>query len=172
MMSSKGASTVSCPGFGVARSGVCPPSFLSFSATAPSLSAMLGSCAEAGPSGATSATRYEQPEWIGFALGVVPELEFVHVQRQIGFADLVEIADDAALYQRPEAFDVLRMYCADNVLFPRMADDLVRVLASEAAIADPLIADQQRHLVGTAPPHNALHRPSLNPTDDARNALP
>src|SRR5260370_29144965 len=101
MMSSKGASTVSCPGFGVARSGVCPPSFLSFSATAPSLPALLGSCAEAGPSGATSATRYEQAERIGFALGVVPELEFVHVQRQGGFADLVKISHHRALYHRP-----------------------------------------------------------------------
>src|SRR5437588_12749250 len=107
MLSSKGATAVSCPGFGSARFPLCPRSFFLSSATAPSLSALLGCGAEAGPSGATSATRYEQAERIGFALGVVPELKFVHVQGQVGFADLVEIADDAALYQRPEAFDVL-----------------------------------------------------------------
>src|SRR5260370_14422757 len=100
MMSSKGATAVSCPGFSAGRFAVCPRSFFFSSATAPSLSAVLGLFSEAGPSGATSATRYEQSERIGFALGVVPKLEFVHVQRQVGFADLVEIADDAALYPR------------------------------------------------------------------------
>src|SRR5438552_1414368 len=110
MMASKGAAAVSCPGFSAGRFVVCPRPFFLFSATAPSLSALLGSCAEAGPSGATSAARYEQAERIGFALGVVPELELIHVQPQVGIADLVEIADDAALYQRPEAFDVLGMH--------------------------------------------------------------
>src|SRR5260370_35171377 len=135
MMSSKGASTVSCPGFGVARSGVCPPSFLSFSATAPSLPAMLGSCAEVGPSGATSATRYEQAERIGFALGVMPELKFVNVQRQGGFAHLVEVAEDGAPDQRPKAFNVLGMHGADDVLLTRMSDYLMRQGACQRAIA-------------------------------------
>ena len=171
MMSSKGASTVSCPGFGFARSGVFPPSFSFFSATAPSLPALLGSCAEAGPSGATSATRYEQPERISFALGVVPELEFVHVQRQIGFADLVKIADDAALDQGPEAFDVLGMHGADDVLLARMPDDLMRVLAVQAAIADPFVADQQRHLVGNDLAHEAFEGVAINAIDDAGNDL-
>src|SRR5438105_8228372 len=112
-----------------------------FAGTSPSLSALLGVCAEAVPSGATSARRYEQPERIGFVARVVAELEFAGVERQIGFADLVEIADDAAFDQRPEAFDILRVHRADDVLLMGMGDDLMRVFAVQPVIADPFLGD-------------------------------
>jgi hypothetical protein len=53
MMSSKGASVVGGRGLDSVHSGVGPLSFF-FSATPPFPSVLLGSCAEAGPSGATS----------------------------------------------------------------------------------------------------------------------
>src|SRR5436190_18846240 len=108
MMSSKGAATVSCPGFSSGAGGAFLPPTLAFSSDiAPFPLARLGACAEAVPSAATSAARYECSEWIRLALHVVAKLEFGGVERQIGFADLVKIADDAAFNQRPKAFDVL-----------------------------------------------------------------
>ena len=49
-----------------------------------------------------------RPENIGVLPVVVPELKLRDVQRQIFAADLVVAADDAALNQRPEAFDCAR----------------------------------------------------------------
>jgi hypothetical protein len=131
MMSSKATSAVWAswpsggPCFGLSGFG-------SFARTAPSLSALLGLCAEAEPSGATSATRYEQSEWIVNVPRVVTELEFINVQRQVSRADFVKVADDAALDEGPEAFDVLSMYRADNVFAFGVVDDLVRVGRREA----------------------------------------
>lgn len=107
MMSSKATSVVSCPAFDAGCFGG-DPQFLLFSATAPSLSALLGLyAAEAEPSEATSATRYDCFEGVWIVPMVMPEFKFIDVQRQVGGADLVEAADDTALNQRPEAFDVL-----------------------------------------------------------------
>ena len=53
---------------------------------------------------------------------VIPELELCNVERQIFLADLVEGADDAALDQRPEAFDGLSVDRADDVLAARMVN--------------------------------------------------
>lgn len=66
MISSKAASTVSCPGLSDST-GVSLSPGLFLSGIAPSLWALLGSVAGAVPSAASSATRYQQSEWIGFA---------------------------------------------------------------------------------------------------------
>src|SRR5258708_5225659 len=98
MTSSKATSAVwaSCLA-GAARFGL-PLSSGFFAGTAPSLLALLGSpSAEAVPSGATSATRYEQSKRIFLVPRVVAELELVDVERHIGVAHLVESADDPAL---------------------------------------------------------------------------
>jgi hypothetical protein len=50
---------------------------------------------------------------------VVPELKLGNIQRQILAADLVERADHAALYQRPEAFNGLSADRADNACCSR-----------------------------------------------------
>jgi hypothetical protein len=46
---------------------------------------------EAASSEATSAIRYEGSEGIGFAAHVMPKFKLADVERQIGFADLMEI---------------------------------------------------------------------------------
>ena len=58
---------------------------------------------------------------------VVAELEFRNVQRHIFGADLVERADDAALEDRPEAFNRIRVDRADNVALRGMHHGLARV---------------------------------------------
>lgn len=73
MMSSKGASTVSCPALSAGCGGSLPRAF-SVSAIAPSLSALLGfRSAEVEPSEATSAARYDQFKGILVAPVVVPD---------------------------------------------------------------------------------------------------
>lgn len=82
MISSKAASTVSCPGFSSGFCGVLSSAGLSaFLGTAPSLWALLGAVAEAVPSGATSAARYQQSERIGFA-AVLDDLNDRHGIKQ------------------------------------------------------------------------------------------
>ena len=55
-------------------------------------------------------------EDIGVLPVVVTELKYRDIERQIFLADLVEASHDAALHERPEAFDGLSMDRADNIL--------------------------------------------------------
>ena len=61
---------------------------------------------------------------------VVAELEFGNIERHIFPAHFVERADNAALEDRPEAFDGLSMDCADNILTSRMVNSRVRISLS------------------------------------------
>jgi hypothetical protein len=72
-----------------------------------------------GVSGA-SATTYRRAEDVRIVPVVVPKFEFCDVQRQVLAADLVEAPHDAALQQRPEAIDGLRVNDAIDVLLFRM----------------------------------------------------
>lgn len=56
-----------------------------------------------------SETCYSEPENVRVVPVVVPELRFRDVQRQVLGRDLVIAADDAALEQRPEAFNRVRV---------------------------------------------------------------
>ena len=49
---------------------------------------------------------------------VVTELELSNIERHIFAAHFVKRADHAALEDRPEAFDGLRVDCANDVLAP------------------------------------------------------
>ena len=64
---------------------------------------------------------------------VIAELKLRDVQRQILVADLVERADDAALEDRPEAFNRVRVDRADDVLLVAVIDDAVRDRSSRSA---------------------------------------
>jgi hypothetical protein len=138
-----------------------------FVGTAPSLSALLGLCAEAGPSGATSATRYEKPERIDFVARVVTKLEFVDVERQISRAYLVEITDDAAFDEGPEALNVLGVNRADDVFAFGVIDNFVRVAGRQTAITNPLISYEQGHFLGYSLAHKTLQRRPIDAFDDA-----
>jgi hypothetical protein len=64
---------------------------------------------------------------------VIAELELGDIQRHIFPAHFVERADDAALEDRPEAFDGLSVDCADDILASRMVNGRVREILVEAA---------------------------------------
>src|SRR5712691_10417305 len=79
---------------------------------------------------------------------VVAELELGDVQRQILRADLVECSDDAALEDRPEAFNRVGVDRANDVLAQRVVDDAVRVSGVQPAIPNPLIGAKQANFLG------------------------
>src|SRR3954453_10962333 len=109
----------------------------------------LSRLAETGDGVCASAACYRGPEYVGVIAVVVAELKFRDVQRQILAAHLVEIADDAALKQRPEAFNRLRVNRAVNVLLVAMIDGRVRVAAFFQANVDAVfIGREQANLVG------------------------
>src|SRR5258708_16760242 len=79
---------------------------------------------------------------------IVPELKLRNVQRQILLTDLVERADHAALEDRPEAFNRVRVYGANNVLIARVIDDgVLRIAVLEAAVAGEVIRAKQGDLL-------------------------
>ena len=171
MMSSKATSAVSGRGSPSGRSGVDPRSFF-FSANPPFPSGLLGlSCAEAGPSGATSATRYDRSECVVVVPVVVAELELVDVKREISRAYLMEVPDDAPLNQRPEAFNVLGVNRADDILPLGVVDNLVRVILVQPAIANPLVGNQQAYLFGYCLPDKSFERVAIDTFDYASGNL-
>jgi hypothetical protein len=79
---------------------------------------------------------------------VVAELELSNIERHVFAADLVEGADNAALEDRPEALDCVRVYGADNVFVRGVIDDLVlRENLVEVLVTNPMVGHEQTNLV-------------------------
>ena len=171
MMASKVGSVVLAPGraFSTRRTTSLSCGF-GLGGIPTSLSSLLGVCsAEAEPSVTTSAARYDQVKGVLVVPVVMPELEFIDVERHVGIRHLVMGADDPALNQRPEAFDGVGVHRADNVLVVRVADDFVRIFAGESLVANPFVRNQQAHLVGDDLPDEALERRGIVALDHAGN---
>lgn len=94
-----------------------------------------------------SAPRYRSLEDVGIHAIIVPELKLSDIQRQIFAADLVEAAHDAALQQRPEAINRLRVNDTINILFLGMADEGMREVFFEMPVAGMLISDEQANII-------------------------
>ena len=78
---------------------------------------------------------------------VVAELELGNIERHVFGAHLVERADHAALEDRPEALNCLRVDRADNVLTLGVVDNGVGIFLVEVLIANPLVGAEQANLV-------------------------
>jgi hypothetical protein len=80
---------------------------------------------------------------------IISELELGNIERYIFATHFVERADDAALEDRPEAFDGLSMNCSNDVLPSRMVNSRVWVIPVKQVVAWILIgakqADPVRH---------------------------
>lgn len=100
---------------------------------------------EAVASSCASASCYRHSEDIGVVAIVIFELTFRDVEWEIFFTDLVIRADNRPLEDRPEAFNGLRMYRADNVLMGAVHDRLVRIFA-KAFVSNLFIRRQQANL--------------------------
>jgi len=107
----------------------------------------LSSLAETDASGLASAPCYRSRKRIGIATIVVAELKFGDVQRQIFAADLVVGANNAALQDRPKAFDSIGVNSADNIVAAALADNPMRIGAAQEAIAGMLIGREQADLI-------------------------
>jgi hypothetical protein len=68
---------------------------------------------------------------------IISELEFSDVQRHIFLADLVIAADDAALEDRPEAFNRVGVDCADHVGAASVVDHGMQVFLVKDACSLP-----------------------------------
>src|SRR5258708_1167944 len=105
--------------------------------------------AEAASSAASSATCYESSEHIFVLAIVVAERKFGQIHRQVVLAHFVIGADDPALQERPEIFDVIRVHIAPhNILVSAVPHEVMRESSFvQMAIANKLIRRDQVHLV-------------------------
>jgi hypothetical protein len=79
---------------------------------------------------------------------VITELELGDVQRHVFSAHFVERADHAALKDRPEAFNGLRVDCANDILTSRVVNSRVWIVLVERIVAGILIGAKQADFVG------------------------
>ncbi|VTZ48326.1 hypothetical protein MPC4_10276 [Methylocella tundrae] len=98
---------------------------------------------------------------------VIAELKLGNIEMHVFTADLVEAADNAALENRPEAFDFLGMYRAYNVLAPRVIDNTMRVLFAKLPVTGPLVGAEQADFVGNGFVHEGFERSGGNIGDNA-----
>jgi len=102
---------------------------------------------------------------------VVSELEFGDVEREILFADLVECAHHAALNDRPEAFDGVRVDRASNILVSAMVNDAEWVFATKRPIPFAFIGAQETDFVRNHFTHECAERDGINVIDYSRNDI-
>jgi hypothetical protein len=111
------------------------------------------------------------PEDVRVLPVIIAELELGDIERYILPAHFVERADDAALKNRPEAFDGLSVDCADNVLAFGMINGSVREIFVEAVVSGPLIGAKQADFVGNGFSDKCIKRCSLDVRDHTRNHI-
>ena len=125
--------------------------------------------AETDASDLVSATCYRLPKNVGVMPIIVAELELRDVERHIFLAHFVERADDAALENRPEAFDCLSVYRANDIFASGVVNRLVRVFLAEMLVANPFVSAKQADLVGDGFADETFQGCGLDILNDARN---
>ncbi len=82
-----------------------------------------------------SATTYSRAEDVGVVPIVIAKFEFRNIERQIFAADLVISPHDAALQDRPKAFNRIRVNCPNDMLADGMVNGLVREAMLQPEVA-------------------------------------
>jgi len=100
---------------------------------------------------------------------IVPELKFGNVQVQIFLADLTERPDNTALQDRPEAFDCVRMNCANDMLADSVIAGLMIELMLQSQIAGISIGAEKANAVRYGFPHESLKSGQICVLNDASN---
>ena len=96
-----------------------------------------------------SAPRYGTAEDVGVVPVVIPELKFRDVKREILLGDVVECAENAALQERPEPVNGLRVNDPTDILTSTMEHRVVlEPLASQAGIQGALVRCDEVNLLG------------------------
>ena len=119
--------------------------------------ALAYAAAEAAASVATSASSKDCLEDIGIVAIVVAELKFGEVQRQIGLAYIVIRADDSALEQAPERFQIVGMDLAAHILVRLVVNVLMRKRLMELLIASRFIGRNQADIGRYGLAHKLRH---------------
>ena len=102
------------------------------------------------------ATFYRRPKDIRVKPIVIPELKFCNVKCHVFAAHLMERADDAALEDRPEALNRVRVDRADDVLATGVVDRFMRIVAIKAAVDAIFVGRQKADAIGNHLAHESL----------------
>jgi len=130
----------------------------------------LSLLAETGTSVRASAACYRLIKNVGVVPIVVAELKLSNVQRHVFGADLVERADNAALEDRPEALNRIRVDCADNVFMFGVSDESVlRIFTLQGVIGAQVVGREQANFVGNGLAHEAGQRVTIKAINDPRH---
>ena len=111
-------------------------------------------------------------EDVGIVALVVPKLEFIDVQMQILFADLVEGAHDPALHNRPETFDGVGMNRASHIFSCSVVDHAMRDALINEAVALMIIRRKQADMVGNSFMNEAIQRRGIGTFNHASHDIP
>src|SRR5712691_7555458 len=109
------------------------------------------------------------PEDVRIGANVVAELELGNVRRQILLADFMERAHNAALDDRPEALDGVRVNCASNVLVAAVVNDAERIFATKRPVPFAFIGAQQTNSVRNHFTDECTERDGVHVIDHSRN---
>ena len=112
------------------------------------------------------------PKMSAFNAIVVPELELSDVQRQIFVADLVEAAHDAALDERPETFDRVRVDCANDMLAFGVVNGFVREPMLQSIIAVIGVCAKEANAGRDGFANEAFRGRAVSAVDDAGDDVP
>jgi hypothetical protein len=111
-------------------------------------------------------------EDVGVQSVVVPELELRDVQRKILVTDLVEVAHNAALDERPETLDCVRMNRADDMLTFGVIDGLVREPMLQSVIAVVGVSAKEADAGRDGFADEALQGRTVSAVDDTGDDVP
>ena len=111
-------------------------------------------------------------EDVGVPPVVIAELELGDIERHVFAAHFVERADNAALENRPEAFDGLGMDCANDILTTRMVNSRVRIVLVERIVARILIGTKQADFMGDGFAYERSESGGIHVRDHARDNIP
>lgn len=100
---------------------------------------------------------------------VVSELKLGDIQRQIFGADFMKRANNAALEDRPEAFDRVGVDRAHDVLALAVINNAMRELAVKLPIAGECICAKQAYLFGNRTTHEGTQGCPIYAGDNASN---
>jgi hypothetical protein len=112
---------------------------ISHFAASENASASLGSCG-------VPATTYSRAKDVGVIPIVIAKFELRNIERQIFATDLVISPDDAALDERPEALNCIRMDCTNDVFANAMVNGLM-----PEAIVQPVVFSRALSVALAAP---------------------
>src|SRR5579885_113843 len=130
------------------------------------------SLAETAASVRASAACYRGSKNIGVVAVIIAKLELCDVEGQIFAAYLVVGANNAALHDRPEAFNRICVNGTHNIVSRALADHLMRILSAKQPIARVFVCGEQAHLVRYGLANETVQCRGVRGIDDTRDDIP